>query len=57
MGELDRSRAARRDHIFASVGAGFSLGREAGATTETGAHYHQLAAFPEMYFRLGFAFE
>jgi hypothetical protein len=45
------------DHIFASFGAGGSLGRETGTSNETGKHFHQLAAYPEMYFRLGFAFQ
>jgi hypothetical protein len=44
------------DHLFASFGAGLSAGREAGSDDATGAHFHQLVAYPEVYFRAGFAF-
>jgi hypothetical protein len=44
------------DHIFVSFAGGASIGREAGFHDEDHAHYQKLAAYPEMYFRLGFAF-
>jgi hypothetical protein len=33
------------------------VGREAGLWNDTGKHYHHAVAYPEMYFRLGFAFD
>jgi hypothetical protein len=44
------------DRLFASFGAGFSAGREAGSDDGSGAHFHHLVAYPEIYFRMGFAF-
>ena len=45
------------DHLFVSFNAGGSVGREAGLWNDTGKHYHHAVAYPEMYFRLGFAFD
>lgn len=44
------------ERLFASFGAGFSAGREAGSDDASGAHFHHLVAYPELYFRVGFAF-
>lgn len=44
------------DHIYASFGAGGSLGGEAGTYSESHLHFRRVAAYPEMYFRLGIAF-
>jgi hypothetical protein len=44
------------DHIYASFGAGGSLGGEAGTFNESHNHFRRVAASPEMYFRIGIAF-
>jgi hypothetical protein len=44
------------DHIYASFGAGGSLGGEAGTYRESHTQFRRVAAAPEIYFRIGIAF-